>query len=476
MSVQKAGTKREETSTVAAPSSRPRHPDVEFLDDLKQVMEQRTSSTGKKLAAAPTQYSDLEETSVPHFRGSPNQQQLTRGPHPVGEDLPSWISSDRKIKAAVFEDEAEYPMPDRSRAQSILRSNLANDAEQFAAEPQFRRQRQEATFEDSKSFKMFQRRGFAITGYAMLALILAGGVSFAAVQLLSALTAKTERAESEGRASRATIPATNQPLAMVSPRLRLSKVNPVENGPLSLGISVESALPDSFILIRDLPPGSQITTGSPVGSSSWRVPLRDLAYAMLVPPESFVGTMVLPVDLKNGGGATPDSDVQHLSWTSVLSGASSASRASTAITERAANLENERVASLQKEVPAKPLANPLVTDPMPSAPRSADQQRPRAAEQPARQIPQMLIDSLLVRANTALETGDIAAARLLLQRAAEAGNVKAALALASTYDPEGLRRLRTLGAPSDVAEARRWYERAAELGDAEATQRLKELH
>lgn len=324
--------------------------------------------------------------------------------------------------------------------------------------------------------KVVWRRGFAITGYAMLALILAGGVSFAAVQLLSALTSKTKLAESAGRTDRATIAATNQPLAMVSPRLRLSNVSPRENGPLSLGISVESPISDSFILLRDLPPGSQVTTGSRMGSSSWRVPLRELAYAMLVPPENFVGTIVFPVDLKNGDGATSDSDVQQLSWSSVLTGAGSANRANAAISERLVNLENERVASLQNEVPAKPLANPVVNDPLPSAPSLDQQRRPRRAEQPARQVPQKLIDSLLLRANTALETGDIAAARLLLQRAAEAGNVKAALALASTYDPEGLRRLRTLGAQSDVAEARRWYERAAELGDAEARQRLKELH
>jgi hypothetical protein len=244
-----------------------------------------------------------------------------------------------------------------------------------------------------------------------------------------------------------------------------------------LGIGIENPLPDSFILIRDLPPGSQITAGSRVGGSSWRVPVGELAYAMLVPPAKFVGTMVLPVDLKNGDGSTPDSDIRQLSWFSDLTGTGPARSANAVHSERGANLDNERVASLQNELPAEPRANSVVTDQLPRAPPSVDQQpRPRVAAHPTRQIPQKLIDNLLIRANTALETGDIAAARLLLQRAAEAGSVKAALSLASTYDPQGLRRLRTLGAQSDVAEARRWYERAAELGDVEARQRLKELH
>jgi hypothetical protein len=354
MSMQKAGTKREGASAVTASSSRPRHPDFEFLDDLKHVIEQRTGAPGRNPAVAPTQYSDLEETSVPHLRRSPDQQ--PRGPHPVGPGLPSWISSDQKTKAAVHKDDP--PGSDRSRAQSIRRSSVAQDLAQFPAGLQFLRQRQAVTPEDSENLKIVQRRGLVIIGYAMLVLMLAGGVSFTAVQLLSALTSKTKLAEREGMASRATIAATDQPFAIVSPRLRLSKVNPVENGPVSLGISVESPLPNSFILIRDLPPGSQITTGSPVSSSSWRVPVRDLAYAMLVPPENFVGTMVFSVDLKNSDGSTPDSDVQQLSWSSFLTGAGSASHDNTANSERLANHENERVPSLQNAAPAQSLAPP----------------------------------------------------------------------------------------------------------------------
>jgi TPR repeat protein len=71
--------------------------------------------------------------------------------------------------------------------------------------------------------------------------------------------------------------------------------------------------------------------------------------------------------------------------------------------------------------------------------------------------------------------GDLSAARLVLQRAAEANDVEAALALAGTYDPFVLQKLRVYGVSADAAMARAWYEKAKELGSAEARQRLEIL-
>ncbi|HEV3194320.1 MAG TPA: hypothetical protein VGY54_27650, partial [Polyangiaceae bacterium] len=70
---------------------------------------------------------------------------------------------------------------------------------------------------------------------------------------------------------------------------------------------------------------------------------------------------------------------------------------------------------------------------------------------------------------------DIAAARLVLRRAAEAHSAQAALALGGMYDPNVLKSLGVQGVEPDVAEARSWYEKAREYGSAEATQRLRVL-
>jgi hypothetical protein len=70
---------------------------------------------------------------------------------------------------------------------------------------------------------------------------------------------------------------------------------------------------------------------------------------------------------------------------------------------------------------------------------------------------------LVRRGESFISSGDIAAARLMLQRAAEAGDVHAALALASTYDPNTIKKLGIQGLAADEAMARLWYERAAQI-------------
>ncbi len=82
---------------------------------------------------------------------------------------------------------------------------------------------------------------------------------------------------------------------------------------------------------------------------------------------------------------------------------------------------------------------------------------------------------LLKRGQDFLANGDLAAARLLLRRAAEAGSVEAALALGTTFDPVTLQRLGAIGAAADPARARQWYQRAAELGSSAASQQLAGL-
>jgi hypothetical protein len=82
---------------------------------------------------------------------------------------------------------------------------------------------------------------------------------------------------------------------------------------------------------------------------------------------------------------------------------------------------------------------------------------------------------VLVKRGEDLIASDIAAARLVLQRAAEGNDVGAALMLAGTYDPVALEKLGVQGLSADVAKARAWYERAKGLGSPEARRRLELL-
>ena len=85
------------------------------------------------------------------------------------------------------------------------------------------------------------------------------------------------------------------------------------------------------------------------------------------------------------------------------------------------------------------------------------------------------IASSLRRADDLIASGDLAAARLVLRRAANAGDARAAMTLAGTYDPVILEKLGVHGFVPDVAMARAWYEKAKKFGSAEAPQRLELL-
>jgi hypothetical protein len=85
------------------------------------------------------------------------------------------------------------------------------------------------------------------------------------------------------------------------------------------------------------------------------------------------------------------------------------------------------------------------------------------------------IASFLSRAQDLIAAGDLPSARLLLRRAAEAQNARAALALAQTYDPVVLKQYGSSAPAADVATARNWYERAREWGAPDVQRQLDAL-
>jgi len=89
-----------------------------------------------------------------------------------------------------------------------------------------------------------------------------------------------------------------------------------------------------------------------------------------------------------------------------------------------------------------------------------------APEPPRTDLPPELVTLLVQRGNAMIASGDLAAARLLFQRAAEAGNAVAANSLAQTYDPAYLARYRATGIQPDATLAKEWYRRAQALRTA----------
>jgi hypothetical protein len=210
------------------------------------------------------------------------------------------------------------------------------------------------------------------------------------------------------------------PARLLLPRLMVEAERVLQaDEPAPLTIAYEDAGSEVSVMIDGLAPGSTLEAGTPVARNAWRLANADLHRAVIRPPRGFVGVMTLIFELRLADDTVGDRQSLQLEW----SGASA-------------------------PAPAVPVGPP---------PRHRD-----ASE----------ITALMKRGKDLMASGDIVAARLMFQPAAEAGDASAAFALAETYDPSVLDKLATTGIQPDVALARQWYEKAKELGSTAAPERL----
>ena len=136
----------------------------------------------------------------------------------------------------------------------------------------------------------------------------------------------------------------------------------------------------------------------------------------------------------------------------------------------------------EPELPPPPEPAPVVLDIPVLAAVTATAETPTAGTAThqiggyaVRQLDRDEVAVLAKRGEEFIAAGNITAARLVLQRAAEARDAGAALLLGATYDPIMLEKFGVRGLAPDIATARTWYERAKEFGSAEASRRLEML-
>jgi hypothetical protein len=128
----------------------------------------------------------------------------------------------------------------------------------------------------------------------------------------------------------------------------------------------------------------------------------------------------------------------------------------------------QRPPAAQPERAAPPAPAPIVE-------RAPPPQLAERAPQPTRTLDPAEVDVLVKQGQQFVAAGDFVTARLVFQRAAEAGNAAAALALGASYDPVVLSRLGVRGVDADVGKARAWYQKAKEFGAPDADRRLSTL-
>jgi TPR repeat protein len=105
----------------------------------------------------------------------------------------------------------------------------------------------------------------------------------------------------------------------------------------------------------------------------------------------------------------------------------------------------------------------------------AEPAKPPPPSSPIRSLDPAAIAFLVKQGEQFVAIGDLVTARTMFQRAAEAGDAYAAMALAAIFDPNVLAKLGVVGMGADIDKARTWYQRAESLGSQEATQRLSVL-
>ena len=201
------------------------------------------------------------------------------------------------------------------------------------------------------------------------------------------------------------------------------------NDPLPLGVSLKDSSGGETVFLSGLENGTRLTAGTPYGSKGWRISARDLGSVLAYAPIDYIGAMHAAINLHAANNSVVDTRVVKLEW----------------------------------------------------VPKSEQKSQQTAAPQPVVAVaprPQLDPDEmgrLIKRGQQLLSAGDIAPARLLLQRAALGGSAQAALILGGTYDPEVLREIGVLGFAPNPAKAREWYQKALELGANEASRRLDRL-
>jgi len=136
-----------------------------------------------------------------------------------------------------------------------------------------------------------------------------------------------------------------------------------------------------------------------------------------------------------------------------------------------ASLEPPAAAAPPPPVNARPPPPDAATPP----PRAATVPSSEASFRPVPDLSAAEIGELLEHGDSLLRTGDIVSARLFYERAADAGDGRAALRVAATFDPDFLGRVGVGQVQADAAQARLWYSRAIELGAADATRQLDKL-
>ena len=222
------------------------------------------------------------------------------------------------------------------------------------------------------------------------------------------------------------------------------------------------ALPrSSFVRLRGLPPMAALSDGHSIAPGSWAVPIAALPNLKITLPATSTGTSEISITLVNIDGSVLVETNSTLVVAAPARPSGVTSGQAAAARDTGPPISILRAGTPLQVIPERVERSPP-PPPLSAAPTMTPQDRERALR-------------LMKKGDEQLAEGNVAQARLLYERAADAGLALGAMQLAGTYDGAELGRLGVRGLQADRDAARKWYERARQLGAAEADQRLRRL-
>jgi hypothetical protein len=357
---------------------------------------------------------------------------------------PPWARDDARL-ATLVPDSAKVEWPPRSRRLAAAGRGFSGDV----AARELQRQVGLHPEKVPEPIKVRSERSGVRLALRICAAIGAAAIAAGAIVVVPALRSGAN-AEALGSAIMALVVGGGKQdqlaVAAPEPRLLVRDDRGETNDTLSVGVVIDGNRAGVGVVLSGLAPGTQLSAGSPLGISGWRLDAGQLEGLEIRPPHDFIGVMNVAVDLRLQGDRLADSKTLRLEW----------------------------VARPQIAPPAAaPQVQAPVPAPQPQAPAVVLQaQAPAEPPTVALRLDAAEIAILVKRGQDTLNNGDVVAARLLLQRAASAGSADGALALAQSFDPAVIGRLGAVGVVADAAKAREWYQKAAHLGSSAAAQQV----
>jgi hypothetical protein len=242
-----------------------------------------------------------------------------------------------------------------------------------------------------------------------------------------------------------------QPSITVPPTIA---AEPASQAAFPIVVGPAQAVPrNSFVRLRGLPPMAALSEGHSIAPGAWAVSLAALPALKIMLPAGSTGRSDMVITLVAIDGA-------------ILAEAKSS------LTVAAAGQPSEK-RQAQRDAGPPAVATILRAGVPEGAEPSAQSNQPTTRPMTPQDRERAL--RLVKKGEEQLADGNVSAARLFYERAADAGLAQGAMALAATFDEAELARLGVRGIQPDAKQARRWYERAKQLGAGDAEERLRRI-